>query len=317
MRRWAPLLLVTAFVLFGAVSSPAAPLEEVLMPLDRYTTAKAQALASQYRPQLVSFYENIYYCIPWVDLQKNGIGFRTPRWASADDRYLSVWIWIDQHDDAQFSAMPQERRASAMLSRYGVELLRRMKARVEEQLGFELASAATGYPPGVPQAEVRATANVLRAAGLECTGLVDEPTAANNVLQIRDGAIADVGGGTTGVAVFREGQVVYTADEPTGGVHFSLVIAGAKNITLEEAEAMKTDPRQQAALFPVIRPVMEKVGAIVRRHIAGHNVETLYLVGGTCAYPGMDAVVQEYTGVKTFVPGQPLFITPLGIAMHN
>src|SRR3970040_746832 len=32
-----------------------------------------------------------------------------------------------------------------------VELLRRMKARVEERLGFELASAATGYPPGVPQ----------------------------------------------------------------------------------------------------------------------------------------------------------------------
>ena len=110
---------------------------------------------------------------------------------------------------------------------------------------------------------------------------------------------------------------MYTADEATGGTHFSLVIAGAKNITFEEAEAMKIDPRQQPVLFPVIRPVMEKVGAIVRRHIAGHNVETLYLVGGTCAYPGMDAVVQEYTGVKTIVPGAPLFITPLGIAMHN
>jgi hypothetical protein len=31
----------------------------------------------------------------------------------------------------------------------------------------------------------------------------------------------------------------------------------------------------------------------------------------------MDKVVQEYTGVKTVVPGTPLFITPLGIAMHN
>ena len=55
----------------------------------------------------------------------------------------------------------------------------------------------------MPLAEVRATANVLRAAGLECTGLMDEPTAANNVLQIRDGAIVDVGGGTTGVAVIQ------------------------------------------------------------------------------------------------------------------
>ena len=197
-----------------------------------------------------------------------------------------------------------------------VELLRRMKARVEERLGFELASAASGYPPGVPQAEVRATANVLRAAGLECTGLVDEPTAANNVLQIRDGAIVDVGGGTTGIAVFRDGQVVYTADEATGGTHFSLVIAGAKNITFEEAEEMKTDPRQQAALFPVVRPVMEKVGAIVRRHIAGYDVEMLYLVGGTCAYPGMDKVVESIVGVPTAVPSRPMFVTPLGIAMH-
>jgi ethanolamine utilization protein EutJ len=198
-----------------------------------------------------------------------------------------------------------------------VELLRDLKRRVEERLGFELASAASAYPPGVPLAEVRATANVLHAAGLECSGLIDEPTAANNVLQIRDGAIVDVGGGTTGIAVFKDGQVVYTADEPTGGTHFSLVIAGAKNLTFEQAEEIKKDPRQQQALFPLVRPVMEKVGAIVRRHVAGHNVERLYLVGGTCAYPGMTQVVEEYTGIKTLLPGRPLFITPLGIAMHN
>jgi ethanolamine utilization protein EutJ len=198
-----------------------------------------------------------------------------------------------------------------------VELLRDLKRIVEERLGFELTSAASAYPPGVPQAEVRATANVLRAAGLECTGLIDEPSAANNVLQLRDGAIVDVGGGTTGIAVLRDGQVVYTADEATGGTHFSLVIAGAKNITFEQAEEIKKDPRQQAALFPVVRPVMEKVGAIVRRHIAQHPVDTIYLVGGTCAYPGMDKVIEEYTGIRTLLPGQPLFITPLGVAMHN
>ncbi len=169
-----------------------------------------------------------------------------------------------------------------------VDLLRDMKSRVEKKLGFELGSAATGYPPGVPQAEVRATANVLYGAGLDCTGLIDEPTAANNVLQIQDGAIVDVGGGTTGIAIFKDGQVVYTADEPTGGTHFSLVIAGATGTTFEVAEEMKKDPKEQTRLFPVIRPVMEKVGTIINRHIAGHHVDRLYLVGGTCAYPGME-----------------------------
>lgn len=198
-----------------------------------------------------------------------------------------------------------------------VDLLRAMKSRVEKKLGFELTSGATGYPPGVPQAEVRATANVLYGAGLDCTGLIDEPTAANNVLQISDGAIVDVGGGTTGIAIFKDGKVVYTADEPTGGTHFSLVIAGSMGSTFEQAEALKTDPKEQTRLFPVIRPVMEKVGSIINRHIEGHRVDRLYLVGGTCAYPGMDKVIEEVTGVETVLPGNPLFVTPLGIAMHN
>jgi ethanolamine utilization protein EutJ len=198
-----------------------------------------------------------------------------------------------------------------------VELLQRLKGRVEERLGFKLTSAASTYPPGVSRAEVRATSNVLEAAGLECSGLVDEPTAANNVLKLQDGAIVDVGGGTTGIAIIRGGEVIYTADEPTGGTQFSLVIAGAKGISFEEAEELKKDASEQARLFPVIRPVMEKVGSIVRRHIASHPVETLYLVGGTCAYPGMDKVIENYTGVKTLVPASPLFVTPLGTAMHN
>jgi ethanolamine utilization protein EutJ len=198
-----------------------------------------------------------------------------------------------------------------------VTLLRQMKAKVESSLGFELKSAASSYPPGVPQVEVRATANVLYAAGLECTGLIDEPSAANNVLQIEEGAIVDCGGGTTGIAVIENGKVVYTADEATGGTHFSLVIAGAMNITFEQAEEIKKNPREQPRLLPVVRPVMEKVGSIINRHVAGRHVKKLYLVGGTCAYPGIEKVVAEYTGIETVVPTSPLFVTPLGIAMHN
>ncbi|MDD5371590.1 MAG: ethanolamine utilization protein EutJ [Anaerolineaceae bacterium] len=198
-----------------------------------------------------------------------------------------------------------------------ITLVKRLKQNVERQLGFDLVSAASGYPPGVAQVEVRATAHVLNAAGLECTGLVDEPTAANNVLHIPDGAIVDVGGGTTGIAIFTDGREVYTADEPTGGAHFSLVIAGAKDLTFEEAEELKKEPSQQAALFPLIRPVMEKVGAIIRRHIQGYVVNTIYLVGGTASFPRIAEVVQEYTGVTTLIPASPLFVTPLGIAMFN
>ncbi len=196
-------------------------------------------------------------------------------------------------------------------------LLRALKQQVEGRLGLELKSAATAFPPGVPLAEVRATRYVLEAAGLECTALVDEPTAANAVLQIRNGAVVDIGGGTTGVAVVKDGEVIYTADEATGGTHFTLVIAGAHRIPFEEAEAMKTDVSEQRRLFPIVRPVMEKVGTIVARHIQPFNVETIYLVGGTSAFLGLADVVGSITNTQTFVPSNPLFVTPLGIAMHN
>ena len=198
-----------------------------------------------------------------------------------------------------------------------IDLLKELKREVEARLGFELTHGATGFPPGVPRAEVRATGNVLRAAGLECTNEVDEPSAANSVLKIRDGAVVDVGGGTTGVAILRDGQVIYTADEATGGTHFSLVIAGALNISFEDAEQLKTDAREQARLFPLVQPVMEKVGSIVARHIARYNVHEIYLVGGTSMFPNMGQVIERVTGVKTIVPPKPLFITPLGIAMND
>ena len=31
----------------------------------------------------------------------------------------------------------------------------------------------------------------------------------------------------------------------------------------------------------------------------------------------MAEVIEEVTGISTSVPGAPLFVTPLGIAMHN
>lgn len=198
-----------------------------------------------------------------------------------------------------------------------IDLLRELKREVEARLGWELTHAATGYPPGVPLVEVRATANVVRAAGFDCRAEIDEPTAANAVLQIRDGAVVDVGGGTTGIAVFRDGRVVYTADQATGGTHFTLVIAGALNISFEEAETLKTDAREQDRLYPLVRPVMEKVGTIVARHIGSREVETIYLVGGTSSFKGIAEVVEEVTGVKTQIPTNPLFVTPLGIAMND
>lgn len=198
-----------------------------------------------------------------------------------------------------------------------VNLLRDLKLRVEDRLGRSLTRAASGFPSGVPLAEVRATANVVEAAGMRCLTLVDEPVAANRVLGIQNGVIVDVGGGTTGVAVVENGSVVYTADEATGGTHFTLVIAGATGLSFEQAETLKITASEQSRLFPLVRPVMEKVGTIIQRHLHGTKPESITLVGGTALFPGMAGVIEEVTGIPTHVPVKPMFITPLGIALAD
>lgn len=198
-----------------------------------------------------------------------------------------------------------------------IETVKLLKAQVEERLGRVLESAATAYPPGVSISEVRATGYVLQGAGFECSRMVDEATAASTLLQVDSGVVVDVGGGTTKLAVIEKGKVVYTADEPTGGTHFTLVVAGAKGIPFMEAEALKTTKAEQTKLFPVVKPVMEKVATIVSRHVASYKPERIYLCGGSARFPGMAKVIEAVTGLPTLIPGEPLFVTPIGIAMNN
>jgi ethanolamine utilization protein EutJ len=197
-----------------------------------------------------------------------------------------------------------------------VALLRRMRERVERRLGRRLTRAGSGYPPGVPSADARAKAHAVEAAGMDCDHSIDEPTAANRVLSIRDGAIVDVGGGTTGIAVVRDGEVVHTADEATGGTHFTLVIAGSLGIEFEQAEALKVEAGQQPRLMPLVRPVMEKVASIILRHTRGWNVPSITMVGGTSAFHGMAGVIRDFTGIPTEVPSSPWAVTPLGMALN-
>lgn len=198
-----------------------------------------------------------------------------------------------------------------------IQLVKKMKSELEEQLGFPLISAATAYPPGVPMAEVKATRNVLIGAGLECNAFVDEPSAANTLLEIENGAVVDIGGGTTGIAIVEDGRVVYTADEPTGGTHFTLVIAGALDLPFLEAEAFKTRLENCQKVHTLVYPVMQKVGSIVKKHISAFNVPCVYLVGGSSSLRGLAEVVEEFTEVPTYTPPYPMFVTPIGVAMHD
>lgn len=196
-----------------------------------------------------------------------------------------------------------------------VQLVKEMKEQLEEQLGTELVYAAAAIPPGTDLVDGGAVKHVVQGAGFELTALLDESTAANEVLRLADGAVVDIGGGTTGISIFKGGHVVHIGDEATGGTHFSLVISGAYGIPFGEAEVYKRNEKNHRELQPVVKPVIEKVASIINRHIKEYNVPDIVLVGGTCCFEGLERIIEKETKVPTHKPTNPMFVTPLGIAL--
>jgi len=125
-RRLIAAALAAALAAGAAATALAGP-ADYLLPVERHTSAKAQALATKYRPQLLQLSEYIYHCLPYLEV-RNGLGFKKNAKEPGDDRFAAIWIYVEQGPDAAFAAMPPARQASAIFSRYGVPMLQRMSS---------------------------------------------------------------------------------------------------------------------------------------------------------------------------------------------
>lgn len=198
-----------------------------------------------------------------------------------------------------------------------IDSLVELKDKLEKKLGDELIYAAGAIPPGTEDTDHGAVKNVIESAGFLLNAQIDEPSAANHVLNLNNGAIVDIGGGTTGVSIIQDGKVVKTSDEATGGTHFSLVVAGALGIDLDEAEEYKMDIKHHAKLLPIIKPVIDKVSTIIDRSIQGYDINEIILVGGSSSFTGIEEIIEKNLGIKTIKPVQPRYVTPIGIAIES
>lgn len=193
-------------------------------------------------------------------------------------------------------------------------IVRELKEKLENRIGVELIDAAIAMPPGVNDKSVSTHKYVAESAGFEVLNIIEEPEAANYILQIDNGAVVDVGGGTTGIAIFKDGKMIYTADEPTGGTHLTLTVAGNYNIPFSEAEKIKKDINNSKDIFRIVLPVIQKVGSIINKHIKDYDIDLICLVGGTVCLEGFENVIENETGIRTVKPKNPFLVTPLGIA---
>ena len=183
--------------------------------------------------------------------------------------------------------------------------------RASERLGITIEQATTSYPPGT---DPRISINVVEAAGIDVSDVIDEPSSVARLLQLQHAAVVDIGGGTTGTAIIADGKVIKSADDATGGRHITLTLAGHFDLPYEEAELLKRKG-ENTEILGLVTPVIAKMADLVKQHIAGHYPPAIYLTGGCCALPGfVDVFAAEFAGIDVILPVHPLHLTPLAIA---
>lgn len=158
---------------------------------------------------------------------------------------------------------------------------------------------------------------------LQVEELVSAPVAAGYATLVEDerqlgATVIDMGGGTTSLAVFSEGQVLHTAQLPIGGAHVTNDIARLLSTPVAHAERLKTlygnaeqSPDDEREMLPVplvgeeehqinrvprsqvvgiIRPRLEETFELVRDRLAGHGRATgnrVVLTGGASQLVGV------------------------------
>ena len=159
------------------------------------------------------------------------------------------------------------------------------------------------------------------ASGLAC--LVDDERALGVTL-------IDIGGGTTGVAVFAEGDVVHTDVVPVGGNHVTNDIARGLSTPLDHAERMKVlygnavpspdderetidvrligegddvgaNPVPRSQLNRIIRPRIEEIFELVRARVAASGVagaagRRMVITGGASQLHGLRELAAQVFG---------------------
>ncbi|RTI02177.1 cell division protein FtsA [Thermus scotoductus] len=186
-------------------------------------------------------------------------------------------------------------------------------------------------------------ANLRRAvgeAGLEIEALVAQPLASGlGVLSPEEEhmtvLLLDVGGGTTEVAVFREGRLAHSSVLPLGGDHVTQDIAQLLKIPFEEAERVK---RKYGAALPeladpelvleinqeggslgevpapelarIIRPRLREILHLARQSVDEAlgpleiKVNRVILTGGSALLKGFDLLARQQYGLPVRV-GKP------------
>lgn len=174
-------------------------------------------------------------------------------------------------------------------------------------------------------------------AGVKVEGFLLQPIATSEAV-LEEGerdigvALLDIGGGTSDLAIFKDGSICFSSSLPLGGNHLTSDIMVGLRTTMEEAERLKKgkgyaiasliDPgdeievkmvaREEVRHLPrrilaeIIEARLNELFQIVGREIAKANVGDILpggivLTGGTSLLPAIDILAEKVLNMPTRV----------------
>lgn len=208
----------------------------------------------------------------------------------------------------------------------------------------------------LPSLVVESLYTVMDMNDLEVASLTLEPIAAMNVIippevRLINIALADIGAGTSDIAVSREGSIVAYAMATVAGDEITEEIIRNYLVDFDTAEEMKLTPIDKDVVFTDIlgyehtisakeffenlSPAVEQLADTVADNILtanGSAPAAVFLVGGGSLIPGLQTMVAEKLGVpenRVAIGGKhlgknisseftgPEYVTPIGIGITS
>ncbi len=224
----------------------------------------------------------------------------------------------------------------------GTQDVRDPKGMIGVELGVDLHVASCD------SAAARNLMLVIERCHLRVEAMVATPYAAGLSTLVDDeaelgAAIVDFGGGSTTVGVFSRGRLIHVDAVALGGVHVTRDVARGLNVSVADAERLKTlygaciaspsDDRESIAahrlgedmdhpshlpkseLLQIIRPRVEEILELVRDRLraSGHAAQAgrrLVMTGGACQLTGLPELVRAIISSQARI-GRPLGIEGL------
>ena len=192
-------------------------------------------------------------------------------------------------------------------------------------------------------------AKCIRGIGIDIDDLVLEPLASGEAVlseEERQAGVmmADIGGGTTDIAIFKDGSIWHTAILPVAGYQLTRDIAIGLGLPFDVAEQMKkkygsvkatyegkTDSSKTIAqdghgisyqdLNDIIRARVEEILRLIMLELPRSEFATtvpsgLVLTGGSSNLPGIDTLGREIMPIPVRI-GMPVRINGISETLHN